>query len=103
MTLISTGNVRHSTSVEVAYRLAHNPPLRDADAAAIASWFQSPGGHGATFAALASGAAVHDHYLLIAITAELESGEHNADPHVAVELEALAAWAGRKAAEASVA
>jgi len=52
---------------------------------------------------LASGAAVHDHYLLIAITAELGSGEHDADPHVTVELEALAAWAGRKAAEASFA
>lgn len=89
--LISTNRTRHATSREVAARIASGESLHRADAAAVASWFQSPRGHGLTFAMLAQGSAVERRDVLDAITAEMNAP--TTDGAVAAELLALAAWA----------
>lgn len=81
----------HSTSAEVAARIANRDRLTAGDAAAIASWYQSPRGHGAVFAALASGADVDRVDLLDALSAELASAERADRP----ALRALMAYARR--------
>jgi len=82
---------RHSTSAEVTARLDAEQPFTPGDAAAVASWYQSPAGLGAVFASFASGLPVHRPAMLDAITSELTLG--NSDPQSGPELRALAAWA----------
>lgn len=89
--LISTSGARHSSSREVAAHIAAGLWLTDADAAAVASWFQSPRGHGLTFALLAQGSQVDSADVQAAITAELALPSTDVD--VIPELLALAAWA----------
>lgn len=88
--MISTNGARHSTSLEVSSRIAMGATVRDGDAAAIASWFQTPRGHGLTFALLAQGSDVARADVLAAIVAE--SAIPGVDAAVGAELDALATW-----------
>lgn len=89
--LISTNRARHSTSREVAARIAQGESLHRSDAAAVASWFQTPTGHGLTFALLAQGTPVDSADVQAAITAELALPTTDVD--IIPELLSLAAWA----------
>lgn len=89
MGTISTDHASHSTSTEVASRLAMGATIRPADAAAIASWWQSPGGNGAILASFASGHPVDAGDLAYAVAHEWATAT---DPGQRAELDALGRW-----------
>jgi len=82
----------HATAQDVVNQLAIGGSINDSAALAIASWYESPRGSGATFAALASGCTVAVDELLDAIATELGGSQGTTDRYVQ-ELEALARWA----------
>lgn len=88
MHTVTTDHARHSTSLEVASRLAMGATLQAGDAAAIASWYQSPAGHGAVLAQFASGRPTSRGELLEAVLRELVS----APDDQRAELSALVTW-----------
>lgn len=94
--IVSTGRVRHPNTTELAAHIGSGP-ISAADAGAIAALWQTPGGHGATFAALASGAPVQRAELVEAVFVELSGPDVTADPADAAVniagLRALAEWA----------
>lgn len=67
---VTTHGTRHATSTEVYSRIASQQTITDECAAALASWYQSPRGHGLTFAQLAQGSHVLVTDLQDAIAAE---------------------------------
>jgi hypothetical protein len=79
---VSTGRVRHLLSEEVeravTEAIEYGKVPSNAVAATIASWYQTPGGHGLTFALLQQGSEVLREDLSDAITSEsAESAEHD--------------------------
>lgn len=101
MPTISTHRARHSGSDTVAASIASGQPLTDADAAAIASYYQTPAGHGLTFAMLAQGSPVESADVLAAIAAELSTvtpaRDNDGSEDYRAELGALEAWARSQA------
>jgi hypothetical protein len=89
MGTIRTDHASHSTSTEVASRLAMGATIRTADAAAIASWYQSPAGNGAILASFASGCDVDAGDLAYAVAREWAL---TSDPGQRAELDALGRW-----------
>lgn len=87
MAQIST-QARHSTSAQVASHVQRGP-FTAGDAAAVASWYQTPRGYGAVFASFASGCAVEQSDLLDAVNAELSDA---VEPLDVLTLDRLRTW-----------
>ena len=95
MTSVST-QARHSTSTEVATRIHARQSFTDADAAAVASWYQTSRGYGAVFASFASGRPVDSGDLLDAVAAEIAGQE---EPMDVLTLSHLHTWVAAQIAE----
>lgn len=100
MTVIQV-RVNHGSSSEIAAEIKQRygvEELSDGAAVGIASWYQTPGGSGRRFAALASGAPVDHHDLLDAIYRERQHIVHS-DSNAHREFDMLATWVIAKVRE----
>lgn len=98
--MIRTGLLRHPSSETVALHVKHAIKtcgvIQDATAQAIASYYQTPNGHGSVFAALASGVSVDKDELLDACERESALWRTDPDQGNVEQLTCLFVWAAQK-------